>query len=54
MAPDIMGTIILVITLLLFITQWIPPTATAILSIALFALTGAASYETCISGFPTT
>lgn len=51
MAPDIMGTIILVITLLLFITQWIPPTATAILSIALFALTGAASYETCISGF---
>lgn len=51
MAPDIMGTIILVITLLLFVTQWIPPTATAILSIALFALTGAASYETCISGF---
>ena len=51
MAPDIVGTIILVITLVLFITQWIPPTATAILSVVLFALSGAASFETCISGF---
>lgn len=51
MAPDIVGTIILIVTLILFITQWIPPTATAILSILLFALTGAASYSTCISGF---
>ena len=51
MAPDILGTIILAFILLLFITQWIPPTATAILSLVLFSVTGAASFETCISGF---
>lgn len=47
----ILGSILLVITLVLFVTQWIPATATAMLSITLFALTGAASYKTCISGF---
>lgn len=51
MAPDILGTIILAFILLLFITQWVPPTATAILSLILFSATGAASFETCISGF---
>ena len=47
----VLGCILLVITLVLFITQWIPATATAIVSITLFALTGAASYNTCVSGF---
>ncbi len=51
MSSSALGCILLVITLVLFITQWIPATATAILSITLFALTGAASYKTCISGF---
>ena len=51
MSSAVLGCILLVITLVLFITQWIPATATAILSITLFALTGAASYKTCISGF---
>lgn len=46
-----LGCILLVITLVLFITQWIPATATAILSVTLFAVTGAASYTTCFSGF---
>ena len=51
MSSAVLGCILLVITLILFITQWIPATATAILSITLFAVTGAASYTTCISGF---
>lgn len=50
-STPILGCILLVITLVLFITQWIPATATAIISVTLFALTGAASYQTCISGF---
>ena len=51
MSSAVLGCILLIITLVLFITQWIPATATAILSITLLALTGAASYKTCISGF---
>lgn len=51
MSPAITGCIILLVVMILFITQWIPATATAILSIILFAVTGAASYTTCISGF---
>lgn len=51
MSSAVLGCILLVITLVLFVTQWIPATATAILSITLFAVTGAASYKTCISGF---
>lgn len=51
MSPAITGCIILLVVMILFTTQWIPATATAILSIILFAVTGAASYTTCISGF---
>jgi len=51
MSSAVIGSIILFITLVLFVTQWIPATATAIISVTLFALTGAASYKTCFSGF---
>lgn len=51
MTSATIGCIILAIVMLLFITQWIPATATALLSIILFAVSGAASYSTCISGF---
>ncbi len=51
MSTAVLGSIILVIAMILFITQWIPATATALLSIVLFAVTGAASYATCVSGF---
>ena len=51
MTSAIQGLVLLIIVLVLFITQWIPATATAILSVVLFAVTGTASYETCFSGF---
>lgn len=51
MAPEVIGSIILLITVVLFITKWIPVTATSMLSIMLFTITGVASFESCVAGF---
>ena len=51
MTSAIQGLILLIVVIVLFVTQRIPATATALLSVVLFAVTGTASYETCFSGF---
>ena len=51
MTSAVQGLILLIVVIVLFVTQWIPATATALLSVVLFAVTGTASYETCFSGF---
>lgn len=51
MSPAIISLIILGITVLLFITNWIPSTATAVLGCTLMVLTGVSSFSSAFSGF---
>ncbi|MDR1182977.1 MAG: anion permease [Bacteroidales bacterium] len=51
MSPAIISSIILVFLVVLFITELIPFTATAILGCVLFAVTGVAEYNDVFSGF---
>ena len=51
MPSELIGSLILLITVFLYVTKLIPVTATSILSIILFAVTGAAQFSTCVAGF---
>ncbi len=51
MSPDVISLLILGITILLFLTNWIPSTATAVLGCALMVLTGVSKFSTAFSGF---
>ena len=51
MPSELIGSLILLITVFLYVTKLISVTATSVLAIVLFAATGAAQFSTCVSGF---
>lgn len=51
MQPEVIALIITLVSVILFVTEWIPSVVTACLACMLMALTGASSFQTAFSGF---
>lgn len=51
MQPEVIALIITLVSVILFVTEWVPSVVTACLACMLMALTGASSFQTAFSGF---